>query len=510
MEKSENIYYEVENPLVNIDNIKELFITYILAGKDPYALYSRIIYNDSPSKPADKEKENKYYSFLFKLWKKQFLKLILKAKSFENLEANESLKELLALGTSKDLKTKDEIINFFTEQKEGIAKNLNFIYEESTWNYINSYHFSLGRNIIEDDDVKHRLYLNLDKDDIYTFCTLFIEKCEEENIPFRFKYDKDGYRKDNIVIYSSDKYIIKHKRIVEEIFKEKKDILNKANKPTIITGKIKEIIGYGREPEEHQEGSSYTTNRLIVISKIFTQVLDKWLQEKNVIINGSKISVRKYIYDKTVAYCKKNNLKISMHIETLERRIGYKGEKVNVFGEETFNTHNQIFTFVANLIINLDKSFLTNLQRELKEKLPEYGIDGNNISFNADDFERFKNYEQEDEKPKQTTVKTSEDDVITFIHRERLYLLSNKQMSDDLKNKLINTLSKPYGKYIKDVVFSVVSPNKYIIKDSQIEFAVDNDYEYTFKRQPDFLHIYHIGNEMKAENNSTKPKHMKK
>ena len=507
MEKLENLYYEVENPLANVDNIKELFLTYILAGKKPDALYSRIIDDYSPVKPTSKNKENYFYSFLFKLWKKQFSKLIIKPTDFEHLETNESLKELLALGTYKDLTTKDEILNFFAKQKEGIAKNFNFIHEESTWSYIFSDHFSFAKKKI--DDVKHRLYLNLDKDDIYTFCTLFIEKCEDENIPFRFKFNKDGYRKDNIVIYSSDKYIIKHQKIVEEIFKEHKDILKNAKKPAIIVGKIKEKIGYGREPKEHQAGSSYTTNRLNAISEIFNQTFDEWLNETNVIVNDRKISVKKYIYDKTVDYCIKNNLKIDGEISCLERIIGYKGETINTPGEDLGpDAHDQIFTYVTNLIISLDKDFLINLQRELKEKLPEYEIDGNNISFNADDLVHFQNYEPEAEKPKQTILQTSEDDVITFIHKENLYLLSNRQRPEDSKNKIINMLSKPYSQYIKDVVYSVISPNRYIIKNTQIEFTVDNDYKYTFEEQPDFMHIYHISRE--ADNSSSKPKHMKK
>ena len=120
-------------------------------------------------------------------------------------------------------------------------------------------------------DVTDRLYLNIaDYSQSYKFCELFAAECERRGIPYYFKTASavDGNRlqpmqlkrDESIVIYSGKKYLSEYTNIASDIVSK---YGFKLEDPPILTGKLKNNIGYGAEP--NIDGESFNSIRSKII-----------------------------------------------------------------------------------------------------------------------------------------------------------------------------------------------------------------------------------------------------
>ena len=120
-------------------------------------------------------------------------------------------------------------------------------------------------------DVTDRLYLNIaDYSQSYKFCELFAAECERRGIPYYFKTASavDGNRlqpmqlkrDESIVIYSGKKYLGEYTNIASEIVSK---YGFKLEDPPILTGKLKNNIGYGAEPNIDNESFNSIRSKII-------------------------------------------------------------------------------------------------------------------------------------------------------------------------------------------------------------------------------------------------------
>ena len=120
-------------------------------------------------------------------------------------------------------------------------------------------------------DITDRLYLNIsDYSQSYKFCELFAGECERRGIPYYFKTASavDGNRlqpmqlnrDESIVIYSGKKYLSEYTNIASDIVSK---YGFKLEEPPILTGKLKNNIGYGAEP--NIDGESFNSIRSKII-----------------------------------------------------------------------------------------------------------------------------------------------------------------------------------------------------------------------------------------------------
>lgn len=143
-----------------------------------------------------------------------------------------------------------------------------------------------GKKIFNQEDVFHhigntgdiekadtRLYVNLAKQDIIDFANIFVDKCDEKGLNYYFKYciKDESKRSDELIIYSTLKDINEYIGILDEISKEKPEILERCGLPPILTGKIDNWIGMGDEPIKQEE--SYTKLRSDAIYRAIGSVL---------------------------------------------------------------------------------------------------------------------------------------------------------------------------------------------------------------------------------------------
>ncbi len=138
------------------------------------------------------------------------------------------------------------------------------------WNTFQSWNL-FGGEKIKKDDFKHRFYIAARPDKMYDIAMFLYEEYKNKNIPFYFKLNNqtnDGKlasKKDNIVIYTSDKYLFDNLDIMHKLSSECK-AMDFCEETSPIVGKLEDKIGYAAEkPGENTE--SYTSRFSIAIAK---------------------------------------------------------------------------------------------------------------------------------------------------------------------------------------------------------------------------------------------------
>lgn len=132
--------------------------------------------------------------------------------------------------------------------------------ENNGWEHIKSKYISgKTENRIE---VKHRLYIGCQNQDMWRLAQLFKSKCEEQQIPFYFKLGVSKERDDKMVIYADTDNLANYINILQEIAQENPEIMRRCGKPPALTGKIDGWIGIGDEPpKKNGKNQSYNSLR---------------------------------------------------------------------------------------------------------------------------------------------------------------------------------------------------------------------------------------------------------
>lgn len=98
------------------------------------------------------------------------------------------------------------------------------------------------RNVDNKRPLIYRLYLNLKGEEKSEFIENYIKKCQEDQIPFEFKFSKDNSKYDQIVILSRSENFEANISTVEVLTKN----LHLGNLPMLI-GEYKDGIGIAEE-----------------------------------------------------------------------------------------------------------------------------------------------------------------------------------------------------------------------------------------------------------------------
>lgn len=118
-----------------------------------------------------------------------------------------------------------------------------------------------------------RLYINCNKQDLMQLANLFVDKCNQREIPSYFKYcSNKSNRSDQMVIYSNLKQLGDYIQILQEIRNENPEIVERCGQPPLLTGKIDKWIGIGDEPISRK---SFTEERADVIEDVLKKVVPK-------------------------------------------------------------------------------------------------------------------------------------------------------------------------------------------------------------------------------------------
>ena len=187
----------------------------------------------------------------------EFLKKILNKKDYE---------DCMVLDRNNDTESKmGKLINGYKKITND-KHDLTFNPCGHEWYYFRSENLVPTRKeIIKDEEVKHRLYLAINLVDRMDFCKDFIVELENRNLPYKFKIYpglKSGKQdqNDTIVIYAdTEERVVKYTNIINNIIekndKYKKSIHTPSAHLGAVVTSVGKYIGYG---PQFSSNTSYT------------------------------------------------------------------------------------------------------------------------------------------------------------------------------------------------------------------------------------------------------------
>lgn len=326
-----------------------------------------------------------------------------------------------------------------------------------TWTHVKSQYIS-GRTE-EKIQVKHRLYVGCQNQDMWKLAELFRSKCDEQEIPFYFKVGSSHDRDDKMVIYADTKNLGDYVSVLQDIARENPEIVQRSGPPPMLTGKIDGWIGIGDEPPKTADGKNQSFNglRANIFENSIEEVMLNELAEykgKDVVYNGQQgkfnllfklIAARTIIkrlkdnkdksfgklsqyglYDKDLSSDKLRDLimaylgsNIQKGIDKLIEVKDIKGELAGSNNEEIFsiptrdgkkisiNTYDmdQILRNMVPVMQQIDSNFMNKVRMNIQNKCKENGID-DTFCFQEGSKDRFEKVDEEKEKGTTKTKKT--------------------------------------------------------------------------------------------------------
>jgi len=216
------------------------------------------------------------------------------------------------------------------------------------WTIFQSWHL-LGTEKIESKDIAHRFYFGISNDKVYELSHLLYDKFKAKGIPFYFKTDSNEHiqRTDNLVLYTSTPLLEETLEVLDELQKERPDLIQNCCEPSILVGRFSDRIGYATEDKEVK--TSYTD----LVCNTFINAIEKSLKEY---VNGNYNPQLMKLYQQKLEEYKRNNKDVSL--ERVQNRV------------------------LLDILIRNDATFKQKLFLSFKQELEQKGLDINNICFN--------------------------------------------------------------------------------------------------------------------------------
>lgn len=316
MKNYRELYDRIENPLDKHENMMKLITAYAKSSKEKGGLYNQLIKTSIDTKKYIKGEyyqieSDYFYSMLFNKWKNSIVNIskerFLKLRQQGSYD-NDFIELRSFLKTIPDIKTEEEAKKiFFGEYNNQVLEGAMERYKWSAfgqdpcWTHVCSRYLTAKKD--EYPDIAHRLYINTESIDTYKMLISLMEKFDKYQLPYYFKFDRMADRDDTIVIYSDNKNLSNYIKILQEIQKEKPDLVSRIKAPPVLTGKIDGWIGYGSEPEVSPSGKlqSFNDIRAKILETAMGRVTKQWImahRNMNIIQNKQKITFEDYIVKK--------------------------------------------------------------------------------------------------------------------------------------------------------------------------------------------------------------------
>jgi len=304
--KLKNIYENLENPL-NDSMIKYLYDNY--GYVDTYDLV--IGSNTKPNTTYDNNQRDSYNKLLFNIWRNSILNL--SKERVEELEKRYNYKDIrriqsvLSWPLSKyyDLESTDGIYRCLVSENMDLAY---FCLPENIKN--NKFKHTVSDKIVLTEDeyflnhpINHRLYVNIDNKNIYKLVEKVVEKCNEKELPFYFKFEDNFNRKDSFVLYTDTKNLTNYMECLDEVFEENKDLRMSTYPPLMFAGQVSPYYSIGDQPIQNSNLHSFNTLRASSIDNAMMNTIRRWMYEnQNTKLKrkGEVLEFKDYLTDKVI------------------------------------------------------------------------------------------------------------------------------------------------------------------------------------------------------------------
>ena len=322
-----NIYDCAQNP-INSDEVMDALInaysekTYF---KSNFYGYINRIYSQlrSPYNPTDRDT---FLSTVFNLWK-QNVGQPLKTYFADTPEATTVQGALDQIPSKKWL--------YFVD---------NFLNSKHYWTYINSneIHDKSSHEYPYPFNVEHRLYININTVATHKLGLLFLKKCEQQNLPYLFKFSDKVNTDDNFIVYTDSQHLPNYYKILTDIKKENPELEQYISRPPILSSLLDEWIGY--ESESYDKDTPFNLTRINIINSAFDEALQDAIftdPELTLTIEGEDVSlideVSWRIVEKQIDYLTKLERKVLKSYYGLNPRDLSKNKFLDTFFEQVKN-----------------------------------------------------------------------------------------------------------------------------------------------------------------------------
>jgi len=406
-----SVYNMLKSPLdddYNLDRIVD-------ENAKNYSMYKSIVRANSKDKIYGKYNEiesNKLYLRLYYDWYNNLISC--SERTGIRKEYKEILEKLINYLMNKVPNTKEDVIEILKENKEDEELNeilsifrWNNLGEDTGWNHITSSKVKFGTH--KEPSPCHRIYINCDSTITHKLARLFVEKCNDDNLAYYFKFDDYGKRDDNFVIYSDSEKLEKYIMILKRIIKEE-HLSSNIHRPPICTSTIDDQLGYGSDPEIGGDVESFNQNRSDHLEKCFNNTFYNWMinKDKNhlidTLIKSAKEEIKAYLGSSSTYRGFRGYTKEDIETEDFYNVVGaYMYDHIdNIM--EYYKTGNSDFVRTIPFIdgyLKIDKDILNmarkkeikyiyksnddfknNLRNEIISTCEENGIDKNNYGCN--------------------------------------------------------------------------------------------------------------------------------
>lgn len=360
MESYRNIYSQIKNPLEN-PHLFDIMIDYYSNNKTFYSAVTRIHKDEKKYSKTIEEDKEEFLIQNFNFWRENLLSVndyelnkLKYIRKYNNLSLEDfrSLKMILVnigkVRTIIELKeaVKNPIIRQYFPLSDELGKFIQY------WIHV----YSLEFTNYEENEVKteHRLYLNIDAENLYKVVNLLSQKLFIKGLQFHFKYSPDAVRDDTIVIYTDRKHLKEIIEVLRELRIENPYLFMKMKKPPILTGIIDGWIGYGSESQN--KNTSYNQVRSKILEKcIHEEYISYIIKNRNMMItyNNNEMTLQDYF----------SNLLTDKIMETISRILE---------GKNTQEEQDRVFKNYGLLPRDInDEQLRSRIYNSIRNELPK-------------------------------------------------------------------------------------------------------------------------------------------
>ncbi len=426
-----DIYNNIKNPILD-DTVLTAMLDLNTENMPPFISYYQKLTSfnseDSEGECTDHTKHNpeerdKFYVSLFNIFKKSYLKWFHDWYKYRIIEVYDSSDEITKkeidielhnieeLEKSPEFKSNEEIQSYFKEKDAKIILNAFYTDQRDVFHH---FHCNSPDATINKDEIKHKFYLNVNRENIHKLARMYAEKCDEKGLQFYFKIAIHGGRDEGIVIYSSTENLIDNYNILREIGKEMPEITKRTTPPVLAAGVLDGWIGYGAEfksidKKKQKKGISYNLARANLLQEAYMNYLMNHLND--CVISPDK-TIKEYIIEEAVTTkCHDEDIEDISSDKKEQIKKGYE-ELFQFYLKEGFTRKSIDMSFIKpNLFLTMsDLHFILygmvreyfshndkikqGIISEIKALSPKYNISPENFCFTLDTKRQFEEYDK--------------------------------------------------------------------------------------------------------------------
>lgn len=242
-------YEKTNNPLNDDYVINKLVENYAKNGENELQ-FATSLTRKKRGQLLDKNESNAFYMDMFNRWKNYILNISTTGitmgfnQGYLDRDFLQLRNYLFSISDITRIERLNDVLKFMDTNLNSAMKKYAYTLNRENDGTIT---FS-SKNLLSKNKLKnkhHILTINLDAKDIIKVSRLFVQKCDQKNLPFEFRIPNSyTNHDDDFQIYSDANHLLEYHRILQEILYENRDIRERASRPSALSGSTDAVIGY--------------------------------------------------------------------------------------------------------------------------------------------------------------------------------------------------------------------------------------------------------------------------